>query len=126
VKIGLATVIAMAALTGLSAAGCGDDGQVATTPDGAPAAGENTPASATPDVPPGAPYDLDGRQWGKLPQADQFLAATAFINDNPDRCEGAEIGSVSFYVTNAYANDFPPGVAAAEVLAAGCDAALQG
>ncbi len=111
----------MAALTGLSAAGCGDDGELATTPDGAPAAGENTPG-----VPPGAPYDLDGRQWGKLPQADQFLAVTAFINDNPDRCEGADIGSVSFYVTDAYANDLPPAAAAAEPLAAGCDAVLGG
>lgn len=116
----------MVALTGLSVAGCGDDGQPATTPDGAPAAGENTPASATPGVPPGAPYDLDGRQWGKLPQADQFLAVTAFINDNPDRCEGADIGSVSFYVTDAYANDLPPAAAAAEPLAAGCDAVLGG
>ena len=116
----------MVALFGLFSAGCGGDEQGAAATGGAPAAGEDTPASATPGVPPGAPYDLDGRQWGKLPQADQFLAVTAFINDNPDRCEGADIGSVSFYVTDAYANDLPPAAAAAEPLAAGCDAVLGG
>lgn len=106
----------MAALLGLSIAGCGDEGG-AGGPNGVPAAAGDTPA-----VPPGAPYDLSGRQWSKLSQAEQFLAATAFINDNSDRCKGADVGSVSVFVTKSYADEVAPDVAAAEVLAAGCDA----
>lgn len=124
--IRLANVVVAAALLG--AAGCGEENPGPTTnPDtgSVPAAGELTPPSGTPGVPSGALYDLDGRHWVKLTQSEQFDAANAYIADNPDICEGADVGIVVGYTTTSYGNDFPPDIPAADVLSEGCAAALQ-
>ena len=116
-------VAALAALT--LAIGCGGEERDLGAPQGVPAAGENTPPAGTPGVPEGAPYDLDGNRWKRLSQGEQFDAAAAYVEDNPERCEGADVGIVAFYVTNSYSTDFPLEIPAADVLAEGCDAALQ-
>lgn len=118
-------ILAIPALAlALLIAGCGgDDGYGEAS--GPPAAGANTPAAGTPGVEPGVPYDVDGDDWERLGQTDRFEAATRFIEDNPERCEGADVGIVTFYVTNSYGLDFPRDIPAADVLAEGCDAALQ-
>jgi hypothetical protein len=115
------TLVAIVAAVALSACG----GSEEPTSDAVPAAGENTPPAGTPGVPPGAAYDLDGTAWLKLPQVEQFAAAQAYIDDNAARCEGADAADVATYVTTSYGADFPPDIAAAEVLAEGCDAERQ-
>lgn len=103
--------------------GCGGGEQ--DSGESVPAAGENTPAAGTPGVPVGAPYDVDGGQWVGLSKGEQFDAAGAYIEDNPERCEGAGLAAVAIYVTNSYGIDFPAYVPASEVLAEGCDAERQ-
>ena len=91
-----------------------------------PAAGAEHAASGTPGVPAGASYDVDGYEWRKLTQAQQFEAASDFIAANsPGRCKGAEVGQVVGYTTDSYGFDFPLDIEASEVLAEGCDASVQ-
>ena len=120
----LAALAAAVVLT-LPRGACGDDEDAAGAPPGVPAAGPYTPPSGTPGVPEGASYDVDGRHWLKLTQAQQFEAATDFIADNPSRCEQVDVGAVVGYTTESYGYDFPPDIAAAEVLAEACDASRQ-
>lgn len=120
----LAAALASTALL-LPLAGCGDGDNTAGAPPGVPAAGPYTPPSGTPGVPEGASYDLDGRHWLKLTQAQQFEAANDYIADNPSRCEGVDVGAVVDYTTASYGYDFPPDIEASEVLAEGCDASRQ-
>lgn len=120
----LPSVIAAAAALTLAACGGSDPERR----DSVPAAGPNTPSAATPGVPAGAPYDVDGTEWLELSQVDQFVAAKAYIDDNPDRCNEdppVKTADVAFYVTVSYGTDFPFDIAASEVLAEGCDAARQ-
>ena len=117
--------LAASALIALPDPGCGDEQTPTGAPERVPAAGPYTPPSGTPGVPEGASYDLDGRKWLKLTQAQQFEAANDYIADNPDRCDGADVAAVVDYVTASYGFDFPPEIEAAEVLAEGCDASLQ-
>jgi len=118
----LATTLALA--TGLAA--CGGDENAPGAPEGVPAAGANTPPSGTPGVPEGASYDVNGYQWRKLNQAQQFKAAQDFIAANsPGRCKGAQVGQVVGYTTDSYGSDFPLDIEASEVLAEGCDASVQ-
>ncbi len=119
----IAALLATIALI-LALGACGDD--PAPPPEGVPAAGVNTPPAGTPGVPEGAPYDVDGTGWAKLGKNEKFAAAEAFIAANPGRCDAdADVGIVTFYVTNSYGLDFPPDIPAADVLAEGCDAARQ-
>jgi hypothetical protein len=116
--VAVVAALALAAIPGCG--GGGDEG-----PPSVPAAGPDTPPSGSPGVRAGAPYDVDGRGWLELSQAEQFEAAGAFIEDHPERCADAAVGSVSFYATNSYGTDFPLDIAAADVLLEGCDAARQ-
>lgn len=111
---------ALALLAAGAIAACGED-----SGERPPAAGPYTPGSGTPGVPAGAPYDVDGRQWLDLGQRARFEATEAFIEDNPERCDGADVGAVAFYATNSFGTDFPLDVPAADALAEGCDASLQ-
>lgn len=120
----VATLAAVAAIV-LPIAGCGDEQTVTGAPEGVPAAGEFTPPSGTPGVPDGASYDLDGHGWLQLTQAQQSETANDYIADNPDRCDGADVGAVVDYVSASYDFDFPLEIEASEVLAEGCDASLQ-
>ena len=121
---GRATIlILLAALAMLG--GCGGEQSTVGEAKGVPAAGENTPPSGTPGVPEGASYDVDGYDWKKLSQSEMFTAATDYIADHPEICKGADVGIVSFYVSNSYGIDFPPDIAAADVLSEGCAASLQ-
>ncbi len=117
--------LAASALIALPIAGCGDEETPTGAPEGVPAAGPYTPPSGTPGVSEGASYDLDGRKWLRLTQAQQFETANDFIADTPERCDGAEVGAVVDYTTDSYGSDFPLEIEAAEVLAEGCDASLQ-
>lgn len=120
-----AAIVLAAAVMG-GAAGCGgEDESEPGAAKGVPAAGENTPPAGTPGVPPGASYDLDGRGWRKLSRPEMFSAATDYIADNPEICKGADLGIVTFYVTNSYGADFPLDIPAADVLSEGCAASLQ-
>ena len=112
-------VLCLLALSGCGGSEEGDPAEVV------PAAGENTPPSGTPGVPAGAPYDVDGNGWFKLSKGEQFEAAAAYIEDNPERCGDAPVDAVAIYVTNSYGLDFPAYVPASEVLAEGCAAAQQ-
>ena len=115
-----AIVICLLALLG----GCGgeDEGDPAEV---VPAAGENTPPSGTPGVPAGAPYDVTGDGWFELSKGEQFAAAQAYIDDNPERCGDSPVAAVAIYVINSYGLDFPAYVHASEVLAEACAAAQQ-
>lgn len=104
-------------------AGCGGDEPEA--PQSVPAAGENTPPSGTPGVPAGAPYDVDGDGWKRLSKDEQFQASQAYIDDNPERCGGADNAAVAIYVTTSYGVDFPTYAPASELLAEGCAADQQ-
>jgi hypothetical protein len=121
--ITLAAIAVLAAAL-LAVVGCGDDENAPGAPPGVPAAGENTPPSQTPGVPEGARYDVDGRGWGKLGQSGRFEAASEFINDNPSRCEGADVGEVVGWADTSYGLDYPLDTPAAFVLEEGCAAAL--
>ena len=104
-------------------AGCGGDEPEA--PQSVPAAGENTPPSGTPGVPAGALYDVDGDGWKRLGKDEQFQAAQAYIDDNPERCGDADNAAVAIYVTTSYGVDFPTYAPASELLAEGCAADQQ-
>jgi hypothetical protein len=117
--------LAAAIVLVLPPAGCGDEENAPGAPPGVPAAGPYTPPSGTPGVPEGASYDVDGKHWLKLTQAQQFEAAGDFIDDNPSRCEDVDIGAVVDYTTDSYGYDFPPDIEASEVLAEACDASRQ-
>ena len=112
-------VLCLLALSGCGGSEEGDPAEVV------PAAGENTPPSGTPGVPAGAPYDVDGTDWSKLTKDERFEAASAYIEDNPERCGDAAVDAVAIYVTTSYGLDFPVYAPASELLAEGCAAAQQ-
>jgi hypothetical protein len=117
---------AAGAVLALALAACGGEENAPGAPEGVPAAGAYTPPSGTPGVPEGASYDVNGYEWQKLTQKQQFQAAGDFIAaKSPGRCKGAEVGQVVDYTTDSYGYDFPRDIEAAEVLAEGCDASVQ-
>ena len=116
----LAIAVAAASLLGPGVGACGDGGQ-AGVGETAPIDAGSAPGPGA-AAPPGAPYDVDGRGWADLQQVGQFQAATAYVNDNPEACEGADVGTVALYVTSAYDADRGPDTPAVELLAEGCEA----
>lgn len=107
---------------------CGDDDESKGI-EPIPAAGEFTPSEATPGVPPGSSYDVDGNEWLELESAERFEAAQDYVADHPDECEGAEgtaaADPVRNFTDSSIGADFPLNVPIAELLAEGCAAALQ-
>jgi hypothetical protein len=118
-----AILAAAASLLALGAGGCGEDGGPAEGGEAAPIESGGDPGPGAAAVPPGAPYNVDGRGWIKLQQVGQFQAATAYVADNSESCQGAEVGAVALFVTSAYGGGRPLDTPAAEILAEGCDAA---
>jgi hypothetical protein len=116
-----AIAVATASLLAPGVGACGDDGQTGAE-EAAPADARDAPGPGGAAAPPGAPYDVDGRGWARLQQVGQFQAATAYVADNPEGCEGAEAGVVALYVTSAYGADREPDTPAVELLAEACDA----
>ena len=119
-------MLATSLVLATGAAACGGEENAPGASEGVPAAGANTPPSGTPGVPAGASYDVNGYEWRKLKQKQQFAAASDFIVANsPGRCKGADVGQVVGYTTDSYGYDFPLDIEASEVLAEGCDASVQ-
>ena len=118
----LATALAALVL----AAGCGgeDDGYTPGA-EPVPAAGDLTPASGTPGVPPGAKYDMRSPAFQKLDAKGTVNVASAFIKDHPNDCKGADPGRVAAYTYTAIGTDFPLTAPLADVLTEGCAADLQ-
>lgn len=118
-----ATLAALA----LALAACG--GEDDSSGEFPPAAGELTPPSGTPGVPPGAGYDLTGNEWDELEGPERFEATQEYIADNPDECEtaagSAAADPVRDYADTALGTDYPFNAPLAELLAEGCAAALQ-
>jgi hypothetical protein len=118
-----ATVIVLCLLALFAGCGGEEEGDPA---ESVPAAGEFTPPSGTPGVPPGAPYDVDGTEWEALGDEQRLAAAEAYAADNPERC-GADpdLEAVADYVTATYGLDYPVYAPAAELLAEACAADSQ-
>ena len=119
----LAVGLAALALTPL-VAGCGNDDSSADT-QSLPAAGDLTPSGNTPGVPTGASYDLTSSAYLELDAKATVTVASAFIEDHPKDCEGAEAGRVAAYTFVAIGTDFPLTAPVADVLTEGCAADLQ-
>jgi len=113
---------------GLMLSACGEEDD--SGDEFPPAAGELTPSSDTPGVPPGATYDLTGSEWDELEDVERFEATLDYIADNPGECESDEgtaaADPVRDYAEVALGTDYPFNEPMAELLAEGCAAALQG
>ena len=107
------------------AAGCGGDDDSVESARVVPAAGELTPPARPAGVPAGATYDLLGNEYLKLSTEKATKAATDFVDDNPDECEGADPKRVAAYSTTSVGIDYPLTEPIAELLAEGCAADLQ-
>lgn len=118
-----ATLVALA----LALAACG--GEDDSSGEFPPAAGELTPPSGTPGVPPGASYGLTGSEWDELEDLERFEATRDYIADTPDECAtaagSAAADAVRDYADTALGTDYPFNAPMAELLAEGCAAALQ-
>jgi len=89
------------------AAGCGGDDGDDGDPEGPASTIEQasrepgSPAAGEPD------YSGLGTWWTRLSTGERVASAQAFIDDNPDECDGVEAGNLERQTGIAFGYDFP-------------------